>query len=104
MGAASSAQAYGKKYTDPDGYIKVKLPNHPQATREGIVYEHRLVMEQKLGRTLLSHENVHHINGVRDDNRPENLELWTTMQPTGKRVADMVEHARKVLALYGESV
>ena len=45
-------------------------------------------MEQILGRYLLHEENVHHINGVRDDNRPENLELWNTSQPSGQRVAE----------------
>lgn len=52
--------------------------------------EHQIIMEEMLGRSLEPGENIHHRNGVRDDNRPENLELWVKVQPTGQRAADLV--------------
>lgn len=63
-------------------------------------FEHRVVMMKLLGRDLLPGENVHHINGVRSDNRPENLELWVTHQPYGQRPADLVAWAYEILDRY----
>ena len=66
------------------------------------VREHRRVMEEHLGRPLLTNESVHHINGDRGDNRLENLELWSSSQPAGQRVADKVRWAQAILDLYSD--
>ena len=73
----------GSRTTMLSGYVMLK-------TDVGWVAEHRSVMEGMLGRRLREGENIHHINGVRDDNRPDNLELWVTPPRAGQKVADLI--------------
>ena len=84
-----------------EGYHKAKGYVFRNICGTGIkIQEHRAVMMQHLGRDLIKGENVHHINGVRIDNRLENLELWNKTQPSGQRVVDKIEWATELLAFY----
>jgi HNH endonuclease len=67
------------------------------------ILEHRYVMELHLGRALWPDETVHHINGDRLDNRLENLELWSSSQPSGQRASDKLAWARAIIERYGDA-
>lgn len=93
--------ATSKPQITSSGYVKVYVGrSFPGADSKGHILVHRKVMQERLGRTLLPEENVHHINGVKDDNRPENLELWSTSQPSGQRVSEKIAWAKAFLSLY----
>lgn len=86
-----SSRSTGEPYQDRKGYVIL-----PGGHRE-----HRLVMERLLGRALYRWETVHHKNGIRTDNRPENLELWTKAPTPGQRLDDLISF---VLGNYPEEV
>lgn len=74
-----------------NGYVRIKMPDHPRALSNGYVWEHIVVAEKKLGRPLRyfrkghpCNENVHHINGNKLDNRPCNLEVFSTLADHAK--------------------
>ena len=93
MGPVTPRRANGTGHINRDGYVVVGV-NGKQ------VMAHRVVMEKMIGRPLLPSETVHHRNGVRTDNRPQNLELWSSSQPPGQRIEDKVRWAAQILATY----
>jgi len=90
----------GGRVVTPNGYVVVRVGDYPGSKKRISVGEHRYIMAKHLGRPLIENESVHHINGDRGDNRIENLELWSSSQPAGQRVADKVKWAREILKLY----
>lgn len=87
----------GGGHLNEHGYMMITIEGHPRS-------QHRWVMEQTLGRPLLPTENVHHLNGVRHDNRLENLEIWETSQPSGQRVDDKIKWALELIDRYPDVV
>lgn len=68
----------GGERREKEGYVLLKRPDHPNATKQGYVREHRLVMEVKLGRYLLRTEVVHHVDGDPRNNHPDNLAVFAS--------------------------
>ena len=99
---ADSARKKDGQTHKNNGYVQVYMYDHPSVKGKRVkrVMEHRLVMENVLGRYLKPYESVHHINGIKDDNRPENLEIWLTKcHPTGQRLRDVYEKDIESFAL-----
>jgi|ERR1041384_5147882 hypothetical protein len=93
---------YRKDYrkVNKDGYVKLLMRDHPNCTKTGYILEHTYVMSLHLGRPIEKGETIHHINGFRDDNRIENLELRTGHHGPGQRVVDMIKFCEEYLAKY----
>lgn len=94
----------GKRWKMKQGYKQLLLKDHPNTAKNGYVMEHIVIMADYLGRPLQKGETVHHKNGIRNDNRLENLELWSHSHPYGQRVEDKVEWCKHFLNLYGYDV
>lgn len=92
------------RYISDNGYVMIYRKNHPNSYSRGRIAEHIWIMSEHLGRPLREKENVHHKNGIRDDNRIENLELWSKNQPPGQRVEDKIAWCKEFLDQYGYDV
>lgn len=89
----------GGNFITSSGYVRALCPEHPRAAKS-YVLEHILIMEKKIGRSLLPEETIHHKNGIRHDNTLNNLELWASHHPPGQRVEDLVQFAKEILRIY----
>jgi|SRR5271170_1199841 len=94
----------GKGYKLKEGYKFLLMKDHPNCAKSGYVAEHIMIMTKFLDRALNDKETVHHINGIRDDNRIENLELWSYSHPYGQRIEDKIEWCIEFLQQYGYKV
>lgn len=94
----------GSGTINKNGYRQIIGKDHPNAWRNGGMLEHIFIMSEFLKRPLQKHENVHHKNGIRHDNRIENLELWSRSQPPGQRIEDKILWCKEFLDIYGYDV
>jgi len=96
----------GGRTIDDNGYVRIYCREHPNVDSKGYVREHSLVMEKHLGRYLLSGETIHHKNGIRRDNRIENLELrLRNHHPSGQSVEnDLIPYWIEMIKRYKPEV
>lgn len=92
------------KVLNNHGYMTIYDPTHKRSDRNGYVREHILVMEDYLKRPVEKTEHIHHRNGIKTDNRIENLELWSKHHPFGQRVEDLVKYANDIISKYRDYI
>ena len=90
----------GGRYKTGEGYIRVKNPKYTTPCSDGYALEHREIMAQHLNRPLHENETVHHKNGIKHDNRLENLELFIGNHGTGQTKEEAVTWAKEILKRY----
>ena len=96
---------HGKGFVNKNGYRILCKKGHPNClNKHGALGEHTFVMSNHIGRPLMKGESVHHKNGIRDDNRIENLELWHRGHPPGQRVDEKLTWCQELLEKYGYKV
>ena len=96
-----SSQWKGGRIKGSGGYILVSMRGHPKADKGGYVFEHVLVMQKYLKRHICKNELVHHKNGIKDDNRIENLELMLkSVHCKGKSINDLILYWVGMLQFY----
>ena len=95
----------GSGHIHENGYKLITKKGHPNAKgKNGAILEHQFVMSEHLGRPLKKGETIHHINGIRHDNRIENLEIWIKSHPPGQRLEDKLKWCKEFLEEYGYQV
>lgn len=100
LGSEHRAWKGGRTMTG-QGYVRIYVPDDPRSNMGRYMLEHIIIMETTLGRQLLPGETVHHKNTIRNDNRPENLELRIkSNHPSGGSVEDMLSWAHEIIDQY----
>lgn len=91
----------GSGYISPRGYVYFCVKENGKRKPRAV---HRVVMENHIGRKLKRKESIHHINGIKSDNRIENLEIWNSNHCTGQRLEDKIKWCIDILEEYGFEV
>ena len=95
----------GSGHIHENGYKLITKKGHPNASgKNGAIFEHQFVMSEHIGRPLKKGETIHHVNGIRHDNRIENLEIWIKRHPPGQRLQDKLSWCKNLLEEYGHKV